>query len=64
MHGYITSHGGDLDENKHSKEWKLSIHGYKTLHGAISTKMIIIKRYQKDILFSKLIFWDGFRWKH
>ena len=33
MHGYITSHGGDLNENKPFKDWKLIIHGYKNLHG-------------------------------
>ena len=33
MHGYITSHGGDLNENDHFKLWKLVIHGYKQLHG-------------------------------
>ena len=36
MHGYRTSHGGGLNENKHSKKWKLNyliIHGYKNLHG-------------------------------
>ena len=33
MHGYRTSHGGDLNENKRFKMWKLIIHGYKKLHG-------------------------------
>ena len=32
MHGYITSHGGDLNENENIKEWKLIIHCYKKLH--------------------------------
>ena len=33
MPGYITSHGGDLNENENIKEWKLIIHCYKKLHG-------------------------------
>ena len=33
MHGYRTSHGGDLNENDNFKVWKLIIHGYKKLHG-------------------------------
>ena len=34
MHGYRTSHGGDLNENDNFKDWKLIIHGYTNLHGA------------------------------
>ena len=34
MHGYIISHGGDLNENDKIKEWKLIIHGYTNLHRA------------------------------
>ena len=54
MHGYIISHGGDLNENDNFKDLKLIIRGYKNLHGAILTKMniILVKRYQTDILFS------------
>ena len=52
MHGYRTSHGGDLNINKTFKEWKLTIHGCNKLHGAILTKMKIMKRDQKYILFS------------
>ena len=33
MHGYSTSHGGDINENDNIKMWKLIIHGYKKLHG-------------------------------
>ena len=33
MHGYRTSHGGDLNENDNFKEWKLIIHDYKNVHG-------------------------------
>ena len=32
MHGYGTSHGGDLNENDNFDVWKLIIHGYKHLH--------------------------------
>ena len=32
MHGYRISHGGDLNENKHFKEWTLIIHGYCAYH--------------------------------
>ena len=52
MRGYRISHGGDLNENKHFKWWKLVKPGYKHLHGAISTKMKIMKRDKKYILFS------------
>ena len=42
--------GGDLNENDNIKEWKLIIHGYKKLHGAILTKMKNIKRDKRDII--------------
>ena len=41
------SHGGDLNENDNFKEWKLIMHGYKHLYGAILTKMKIVKRDKK-----------------
>ena len=34
MHGYRTSHGGELNESDNFNVWKLIIHGYKKLHGA------------------------------
>ena len=52
MHGYRTSHGGDLNENKTFEEWTLIIHGYKICMGAILTKMKIMKRDKKYISFS------------
>ena len=33
MHGYRTSHGGDLNENDNFNLWKLIIHGYTILQG-------------------------------
>ena len=51
MHGYRTTHGGDLNESDNFKEWKLIIHGYKDLHGAILTKMKIIKRDKQGYYF-------------
>ena len=48
MHGYRISHGCDLNENDNIQEWQLIVHGYKKLHGAILTKMKIIKRDKKE----------------
>ena len=59
MHGYRTSHGGDLNENDNFKVWKLIIHGYTICMGAILTKMKIIKR---DKLRHHLV--DLLGWKH
>ena len=42
MLGYKILHGGDLNENDNFKMWKLIIHGYKHLHGAILMRMIIL----------------------
>ena len=36
MHGYRTSHGGDLHENKTFEEWTLIIHGYKICMGDLN----------------------------
>ena len=47
MHGYRTSHGGDLNENKTFEEWKLIIHGYKICMGAILTKNEHYKKRSK-----------------
>ena len=33
MHGYIISHGADLNENDKFNVWKIIIHGYKHLDG-------------------------------
>ena len=33
MHDYRTSHVGDLIGNDNFEIWKLTIHGYKKLHG-------------------------------
>ena len=52
MHGYITSHGGDLNENDHFKLWKLVIHGYKQLHGDDLNENENYKKRSNEILFS------------
>ena len=58
MHGYRTSHGGDLNENKTFKEWKLIIHCYKKLHGGdLNENENYERRYNIYIIY--LIFWDG-----
>ena len=49
MHGYRTSHGGDLNENTNFIMWRLIRDGYKNSHGAILTKINIMKR-EKNIL--------------
>ena len=33
MHGYRTSHGGNLNENDKFQFWKLIIHDHKNMHG-------------------------------
>ena len=57
MHGYITSHGGDLNENKHFKMRKLIIYGYKKCMAAILTKIQIIKRDKKRYYLVDLLGW-------
>ena len=57
MHGCITSHGGDLNENDNLKIRKLVVHCYKKLHGAILTKMKIIKIDKQRYYLLDL--WDG-----
>ena len=49
MHGYRTSHGGDLNENKHFKAWTIIIHGYKKLQrGDLNEKENYIKILKRD----------------
>ena len=61
MHGYRTTHGGYLNESDNFKEWKLIIHGYKDLHGAILTKMKIIKRDKQRYYLVDLLGWKHSR---
>ena len=57
MHGCITSHGGDLNENDNFKKWTLFIHGYTNLHGAILTNLKIIKRDKQRYYLVDLLGW-------
>ena len=52
MRGYITSHGGDLNENTHFYIWKLIIHGYKHLHGGDLNENENYEEKKKETLFN------------
>ena len=52
MHSYKNLQVHDLNENYNFRYWKLIIHGLKILHGAILTKMKILRR---EIMY--FIFW-------
>ena len=41
MHGYIISHGGDLNENDNFDVWKLIMYGYKKMHADDINKMAV-----------------------
>ena len=45
-----TSNGGDLNENDYFDEWKIIIHGYTNLHGAILPNMRIIEKNKRYII--------------
>ena len=60
MHGYITSHGGDLNENENFKDRELIIHGYKHLHwGDLNEN----ENYKK-IIKQRYYLVDLLGWKH
>ena len=52
MHGYITSHGTDLNENENFKMWKLIIHEYKHLHGGDLNENENYEEKKKETLFN------------